>query len=264
MPRILFIGDIVGSPARLFIRDHLPGIRRERGIDCVVANAENAAGGAGLTTEIAHDLLQWGVDAITLGDHVWDQRRFDREIDQLAAVCRPANLPPGVPGKPWLIVEVAGMKIAVVTVLGRTLMKLMADCPFRGIDAALGQLSPLCDAVLVEFHAETTAEKIAMGWYLDGRALAVLGTHTHVVTADECILPAGTAYITDVGMTGPHASVLGREIAPVIARFLDGLPRRFHVAESDVRLNAVVLDIDAGSKQVVRIERLAVTGAPAL
>lgn len=262
MTRILFLGDIVGHPGRTMLRDQLAAIRRERAIDCVVANAENAAGGAGLTAEIAHCLREWGVDAITLGDHVWDQRQFDVQIDDLPHVCRPANLPPGSPGKAYLIVNAGKLRLGVVTFLGRTLMKLHADCPFRSADQILAEIIPQCDVVLAEIHAETTAEKVAFGWYLDGRVTAVVGSHTHVATADERLLPRGTAYITDVGMTGPHHSVIGREVEPVIARFLDSLPRKYTVATDDVQLNGVLLEVDPATRAAVRFERINIRQEP--
>lgn len=262
MIRVLFLGDIVGHPGRLMLRDQLAAIRRERAVDCVVANAENAAGGAGLTAEIAHSLREWGVDAITLGDHVWDQRQFDTQIDGLHHVCRPANLPPGSPGKAYLIVDAGKLRLGIVTFLGRTLMKLHADCPFRTADEILAEIIPQCDVLLVEIHAETTAEKISFGWYMDGRATAVVGTHTHVATADERFLPRGTAYITDVGMTGPHHSVIGRELEPVIARFIDSMPRKFNIASGDVQINGVLLEIDPETRTAVKFERINIRQDP--
>ncbi len=223
-------------------------LRREESIDLVVANAENAAGGAGLTTAIAHELLACGIDALTLGDHIWDQRGFPSEIGELARVCRPYNLAPQCPGRTHTVIEKGGFRLGVVTVLGRQFMdKIHADCPFRAADAKLRELRDQTDAVLLEVHAEATSEKIALGYYVDGRAAAVLGTHTHVPTADPCILARGTAYITDVGMTGPYHGVLGREMQPVIARFLDGMPRKFPVADMDARLCGCIVGIDRDS-----------------
>ncbi|MGJ3244449.1 MAG: TIGR00282 family metallophosphoesterase [Opitutales bacterium] len=246
--QVFFIGDIVGAPGRKWVMEALPELRKAAGWDLVIANAENAAGGAGLTGAIANDLLAAGVDGITLGDHVWDQRGFDREIDELPRVCRPFNLPEGVPGQDHLVVETAdGFRLGLGTLLGGQFMKTPADGnAFRAADRLLdlfGRENP-CDAVLVEFHAETTSEKIAMGWHLDGRAAIIVGTHTHVPTADTTLLPRGSAYITDVGMTGPYASILGRSVEPVLLRFLDGLPRRFTVAEEAVRLMGLEVTID--------------------
>lgn len=260
--RVLFLGDIVGHSGRMMLRNQLAAIRREREIDCVIANGENAAGGAGLTAEIANSLREWGVDGITLGDHVWDQRQFDVQIDDLKHVCRPANLPPGCPGKEYLIVNAGSLRLGVVTFLGRTLMKIHADCPFRTADTILAEIIPQCDSVLVEIHAETTAEKIAFGWYMDGRATAVVGTHTHVATADERFLPRGTAYITDVGMTGPHHSVIGRDVEPVIARFVDGMPRKFNVATEDVQINGVLMEINPKTRAAEKFERIQVRQDP--
>lgn len=244
MLKILFIGDIVGQPGRQVILDKLPYLRQNLGLDLVVANGENAAGGSGLTGSIAEALLACGIDALTLGDHVWDQRGFDAEIEQLPQVCRPANLPPSNPGQTFLIIERNGFRLAVFTLLGRQWMNLKGDCPFRTADRLLEQIRGRAEAVLVEVHAEATSEKVALGWYLDGRVAAVIGTHTHVPTADGTILPRGTAYLTDAGMTGPHAGVLGRETAPIVARFIDQMPRRFPVAEGDVRLRGCLVSVD--------------------
>src|ERR1041384_6649463 len=244
MLKLLFIGDIVGRPGRDIVVDRVPKLRRERGIDFVIANGENAAAGAGITGSIAKSLLESGVDAITLGDHVWDQRGWETEIAEIDRVCRPANLPAACPGWDHLIIEARGFRVAVFTVLGRSYMNMKADCPFLAADRMVDQLRAQADAIIVEIHAEATSEKQAMGWHLDGRVTAVLGTHTHVPTADACVLPKGTAFMCDVGMTGPYASVLGREIQPVIARFLDGMPRRCEVAEGDVRISGAPGEID--------------------
>lgn len=246
MPKLLFIGDIVGKPGRDTVRAGVPALREQYTPDFVVANAENAAGGAGLTGQIAGELTDLGIDALTLGDHVWDQRNFAEEIVTLPSVCRPANLPPSNPGKPYLIVEKNGVKLGVFTVLGRTLMKLTADCPFRAADLVLAKLQKECDLIFAEVHAETTAEKVAFGWYLDGRAHAVIGTHTHIPTADNTILRRGTAYHTDAGMTGPYQSVLGREIDPIVAKFIDQMPRRWPVAEGDNRLCGTLVEFNGG------------------
>lgn len=258
MLKLLFIGDIVGRPGREIVADRLPRVRSEHAIDFVIANGENAAAGAGITGSIAKSILESGVDAITLGDHVWDQRGWENEIAQTDKVCRPANLPSACPGWDHVIIEARGFRVAVFTVLGRTFMNVKADCPFLTADRLIAQLRPQADAIIVEIHAEATSEKQALGWHLDGRVTAVLGTHTHVPTADAAILPKGTAFICDVGMTGPYASVLGREIKPVVERFLDGMPRRFDVATEDVRLSGALVEIGASSANAQKIELLTV------
>lgn len=256
--KLLFIGDIVGRPGRDILAEKLPRVRSEHGLDFVIANGENAAAGAGITGAIAKSILGCGVDAITLGDHVWDQRGWENEIGQIEHVCRPANLPKSNPGWDHLIIEKRGFRVAVFTVLGRTFMGLKADCPFLCADRMIDQLKGQADAIIVEIHAEATSEKIALGWHLDGRVTAVLGTHTHVPTADACVLPKGTAFMCDVGMTGPYAGVLGREVAPVVAKFIDGMPRRFEVATEDVRISGAMIEIGASMALAKKIELLTV------
>lgn len=258
MLKLLFMGDIVGRPGRELVIDLLPKIRAEHNVDFVVANGENAAAGNGITGAIARSLLNAGVDAITLGDHVWDQRGWESEITQIERVCRPANLPRSNPGWDHLIIEARGFRLGLFTVLGRTYMNLKADCPFLTADRMIDQLRAQCDAILVEVHGEATSEKQALGWYLDGRVTAVLGTHTHVPTADARVLPKGTAFICDVGMTGPYESVLGRDVAAVVGRFVDGLPRKFEVATEDNRLSAVLVEIGASTANAQKIELLTV------
>ena len=253
--KLLFIGDIVGKPGRDLVTALVPRVRAERGVDFVVANAENAAAGAGITGAICTTLLAAGVDVITLGDHVWDQKGFEVEITSLDRVCRPANLPAACPGRDHVVVEKDGFRLLVCTLLGRSFMGAKADCPFHGADALLQRLAGRFDGALVEIHAEATSEKQALGWHLDGRVTAVLGTHTHVATADASLLRKQTAFMCDVGMTGPHESVLGREIEPVIGRFLDGMPRRFGVATGDVRLSAALVEFNAAGR-AERIEWL--------
>ncbi len=240
--KFLFIGDVVGKSGREIVSAIVPKLRAERGLDFVIANGENAAAGAGITASLCKALLGAGVDVVTLGDHVWDQKGFEHEIVSLDRVCRPANLPAGCPGRDHVIVEKDGFKLLVFTVLGRSFMGMKAECPFLCADAMLQKLAGQFDGVLVEMHAEATSEKQALGWHLDGRVTAVLGTHTHVATADASLLRRQTAFMCDVGMTGPHESVLGREIEPVIGRFLDGLPRRFEVATGDNRLSAALVE----------------------
>lgn len=254
MISILFVGDIVGRPGREIVKERLAALRERLAVDFVVANAENAAAGAGVTGRIARELAAAGVDAITLGDHVWDQKAFDAEIGGLEQVCRPANLPAECPGRDRLVIERGGKRLGVFTVLGRNFMGMKADCPFLASRRVAAELEPHCDAILAEVHMEATSEKIAAGWFLDGRVAAVLGTHTHVPTADACVLPKGTAYLTDAGMTGPYRSVLGREIEPVVSRFLDGMPRRFEVATGDVRLSGALVRYDEGTRRATSCE----------
>lgn len=256
MLRILFVGDVVGRPGRDILLERLPRLRTEMKLDAVIVNAENAAAGAGITGSIARTLLQGGVDAITLGDHVWDQRGWESEIDDLPRVCRPANLPGACPGADHVVVNVKGFRLAVFTVLGRTFMGMKAECPFNAADNLLRTMAGEADGFLVEAHMEATSEKIALGWHLDGRVVAVLGTHTHVPTADAGVLPKGTGFICDVGMTGPYQSVLGREIQPIVDRFLDGMPRKCEVAEGDVRLSGAVVEYDETAKRTHKVELL--------
>jgi hypothetical protein len=255
MPKLLFIGDVVGRPGREILRSRVPELRQKMGLDFVVVNAENAAAGAGITEAIVKEILACGVDAITLGDHIWDQRGFDREIVNLERVCRPANLPAQCPGRDFLVVEGGGVRLGVCSLLGSTFMKVDADSAFHMLDAFIEKHKGSYDALLVDMHAEATSEKVAMGWYLDGRATLVAGTHTHIPTADETILKHGTAYITDVGMTGPYESVLGREVEGVLGRFLDGMPRRWEIASGDVRLCGVVAEftLDGMATSVERV-----------
>jgi metallophosphoesterase (TIGR00282 family) len=240
--KLLFIGDIVGKPGRELVAALVPKLRAEHGVDFVIANGENAAAGSGITGSICKSLLEAGVDVITLGDHVWDQKGWESEIGTFDRVCRPANLPAANPGRTHVIVEKQGFRLLVFTMLGRSFMGLKAECPFLGSDALLQSLAGQFDGALVEIHAEATSEKQAMGWHLDGRVTAVLGTHTHVATADASLLRRQTAFMCDVGMTGPHESVLGREIDAVVGRFLDGMPRRFEIATGDNRLSAALVE----------------------
>ncbi len=258
MPNLLFIGDIVGRPGRDIVSQELPRIREEMGLDFVVANGENAAGGSGLTAKIANELLACGIDALTLGDHVWDQRGFESEIDQLDRVCRPANLSSNCPGREYLVLESDGFRLGLFTVLGRQFMRPLTENPFVTADQLIQKLKMETDAIFVEIHAEATSEKTAMGWYLDGRACAVIGTHTHIPTADAVVLSRGTGYMTDAGMTGPYQSVIGRAVQPVVARFLDGMPRKFPVAEGDVRLCGAFVRIDATSGLCDSIEQITI------
>jgi 2',3'-cyclic-nucleotide 2'-phosphodiesterase len=250
--RVLFVGDVVGKPGRQAVAALLPRIRRDRAIDLVVVNGENAAGGAGLTGEIAQELRQAGADVVTNGNHVWDQRSFLKEIDGLEFCLRPLNLPPSNPGKGWTLANGA----LVANAIGRVFMAEQDD-PFRAMDLLLEELAGRAPAVrILDWHAEASSEKLAMGWHLDGRFSAVLGSHTHVPTADARILPGGTALVADAGMVGPRDSVLGIEPSIIVSRYLDHLPRRFEVASGVVQFNSVVVDVDDATGRARSIERL--------
>ena len=260
--KILFIGDIFGSAGRRIVRDHLQHVVESHKIDLVIANAENSAGGFGLTPSIADELFDLGCEVLTTGNHIWDKREIIDYFNSVNGdssgrarrVLRPANYAEGVPGVGWYEgVNRAGHKFAVINLQGRVFMQDNDD-PFRKADALLKQLT--AKVVLVDFHAEATSEKIAMGWYLDGRVTAVLGTHTHVPTADTRVLPKGTAYQTDVGMTGPYDSVIGVEKEQILQRFLTGLPGRFEAAKGDPRFCAVVIECDENTGRAHGIQRL--------
>jgi len=256
MPKILFLGDIVGRPGRDAVKARVKALRAERGFDLIIANGENSAAGAGITAVIADELIAAGLDGITLGDHVWDQRSFEADIGKLERVCRPANLPGQCPGRTYLVVTAAsGFRLGIFTVLGRNFMGMKGECPFACADKLLREHGKEADAWIVEAHMEATSEKVALGWYLDGRCAAVLGSHTHIPTADVSLRPRGTAYLTDLGMSGPYASVIGRDIQVGIARFLDGMPRKSEVAEGDVRLCGCVVEIDATTGLAIGAER---------
>jgi 2',3'-cyclic-nucleotide 2'-phosphodiesterase len=261
--RVLFIGDIVGSPGRQIVHDRLADIVSQRQIDLVIANGENAASGFGITPRLADELLGMGIDVLTGGNHSWDRKEILDYMPHQPRLLRPGNFPEGTPGFGSFTGRAKnGVKYAVLNLQGRVFLTPIDD-PFRKADAELAQLPADVAFVLVDIHAETTSEKIAMGWYLDGRVTAVVGTHTHVTTADERVLPRGTAYITDVGMTGPHGGVIGMDREAIIKRFLDGLPARFEVASGDVQMNCVLIETDdagernaAGRLRARHIERL--------
>lgn len=251
----------MGRPGRNFVKARIASLREELAADIVIVNAENSAGGSGMTGKIAEELIHAGVDAITLGDHVWDQKNFENEIEALGQVCRPANLPEYNPGRTHLIVEKNGFRLGIFTVLGRNYLTMKSSCPFQMADRKIEELAGQCDAVFVESHMEATSEKIALGWHLDGRAAAVIGTHTHVPTADGRVLPGGTAYLSDAGMCGPYASVLGRDVEEVLATFLDGMKRRFPVATDDVRICGCLIEVDAATGLALSFERIEVLQA---
>jgi metallophosphoesterase (TIGR00282 family) len=246
---ILCIGDIVGRPGKRVVADNLASIIKEQQIDCVIANAENSAGGSGLTYQIYEKLLKYGVNMITLGDHVYKKKDIITVLEKNDNIARPANFSMHAAGKSFAIYKTAkGPVIAVVPLIGRIFMK-PADSPYDCIDAILPKLSQQVDIIIVEMHAEATSEKVSMGYYLDGRVSCVFGTHTHVVTADEKILPKGTGYITDIGMTGAHHSVLGRKIESVLKNFRTRMPCPFEIATGDLRLNGIIVTIDSRTKK---------------
>jgi metallophosphoesterase (TIGR00282 family) len=247
--RILFIGDIVGSPGRQIVSDRLADVVSQRQIDLVIANGENAASGFGITPRLADELLGLGIDVLTGGNHSWDRKEILEYMPHQPRLLRPGNFPEGTPGFGSFVgTAKSGVKYAVLNLQGRVFLAPIDD-PFRKADAELAKLPADVDVILVDLHAETTSEKVAMGWYLDGRVTAVVGTHTHVTTADEHVLPQGTAYITDVGMTGPHGGVIGMDREAIIKRFLDGLPARFEVASGDVQMNCVLIETDDGGER---------------
>jgi len=253
--RILFVGDVVGAPGRRIVRKHLKGLIREVGAELTIVNGENAAGGAGLTAPTAEELLGAGAQVITTGNHVWDKRDVVAVLERDPRVLRPANYPEGSPGRGVALVDVGGTRVAVVNLMGRVFMPLTDD-PFRAADRILADLRGEARVVVVDFHAEATSEKSAMGWALDGRVSAVLGTHTHVATADARILPGGTAFITDVGMTGPFDSVIGVKKEQAIERFRTSRSIPYETAEHDVRLAAVTVDVDPASGRATAITRV--------
>ncbi len=252
--RLFFIGDIVGKAGRQIVTDNLASIKETLNIDIVIANGENAAGGNGITKRMAEELFRAGVDAITLGDHVWDQRCFESEIDSIKNLCRPANVHSHNPGRDFLIIEKNGVKLGIFSLLGQTLMKIKSDCPFTAATRMVERLKPNCDIMFLDFHAETSSEKVSMGWHLDGIVQAVVGTHTHIPTNDARIFPKGTAFLSDAGMTGPWNSCLGRKWEVILQKFIDGRPRAFTMAAGDERLCACVIDIDVPTKRATFIE----------
>jgi len=254
--RVLFIGDIVGEPGRKAVFRNLDRLKGERDIDLAIGNAENAAGGFGVTAEVARDLFGAGVDVLTTGNHVWDKREALDFIRTEKRLIRPANYPEGTPGAGSAIFSTArGDRVAVLQVMGRVFMPAL-DCPFRTAAREVARLKRETPMVVVDMHAEATSEKVAMGWHLDGEASAVLGTHTHVQTADARVLPGGTGYITDAGMTGPMDGVIGMKRDLVLARFLSGMPKRFSVASGPNQFCAVAVDLDPDTGRCLAIDRV--------
>ena len=261
--RILFIGDIVGKPGRHICTQAIRGLRAEENLDLIVANAENVAGGSGLTPEIYHELTAAGIDGITMGDHVYRRREIFSILQTERRLVRPANYPSTAPGRDFAILRARqNVNVAILTLLGRVFMPPV-DCPFQAADRVLAALPSDVQVILVDFHAEATSDKQLMGRHLDGRVSAVLGTHTHVPTADERILPGGTAFQCDVGMTGPHESILGRRIDRVMETTRTYRPTHFEVATGDVRLNGAIVDIDARTGRATAIRRICVDQATA-
>jgi hypothetical protein len=248
---ILMIGDIVGQPGRQAVSKFLPDLHQRYGLDMIIANAENAAGGFGLTSNIARELFSAGIDVLTSGNHIWAQKEIVPYLDGEMPILRPLNYPPGVPGRGYMI---SGQTM-VVNLMGRTFMSDL-DCPFRAMDKLLVELKRKPPVIIVDFHAEATSEKVAMGRYLDGRVSAVLGTHTHVGTIDAQLLPQGTAYVTDIGMTGPTDSIIGDDPESVLQRFLTGMPHHLSVGKGKPILNAVMVEVAEDSGRAINIERI--------
>jgi metallophosphoesterase (TIGR00282 family) len=254
--RLLFIGDIVGKPGRELVRHGLASLADFHQIDLVIVNAENSAAGFGITREIGDQLLEWGVDVMTSGNHIWDKREAIDYIGAESRLLRPANFPAGVPGNGSYLARARnGISVGVINIMGRVFM-LNIDDPFAVVLREIEAMRQRTRVIFVDFHAEATSEKVAMGWHLDGKVTAMVGTHTHVQTADERILPKGTAYLTDVGMTGPHDSVIGVEVQAALGRFLTGMPARFETATDNPRLNAVIVEADDRTGLAVDIERI--------
>jgi len=254
--RILFIGDVVGKPGRQAVAALVPALRRERDVDLVIANGENSAHGAGFTQTTVTELLESGVDVLTSGDHTWDQKEAYQVIDRERRLIRPLNMAPNVPGRGSTIVNVGDrFSVGVLNLMGRVYMPAN-DCPFRAGEAEVNRLRQKTNIIFVDMHAEATSEKIALSRFLDGKVSAVVGTHTHVQTADEQILPNGTAYLSDAGMTGPHDSVLGRDVEAVVRRFVTGMPQKLEVATGKVELCGVIIEVDELSGKARKIERL--------
>lgn len=252
--RVLFVGDVIGRPGRHAVAHLLPRLRRELALDLVIVNGENSAGGFGITAATVRELRDAGADVVTTGNHVWDHKQFLEEIGREDRVVRPANYPPGAPGRGALEIQVRGRTVLVVNLQGRTFMAALDD-PFRTVDAILAE-HPAAHHVIVDMHAEATAEKVAMGWHLDGRASLVVGTHTHVPTADQRLLPGGTAYVTDVGMVGPRDSVIGVVPRASLARFLSGMPQRNAIGSGPVTFNSVLATMWEPQRQATTITRV--------
>ena len=249
--KILAIGDIIGKPGRSAVERLLPGLYREYGIDLVIGNGENAAGGIGLTPGTAQELFDAGIEVITSGNHIWSHKELLPYLEGNSAILRPLNYPPSSPGYGYLLKH----NVLVVNIIGRTFMDNF-DCPFRAMDSLLAGFENKPNIIIVDFHAEATSEKAAMGWYLDGRVSAVLGTHTHIGTIDARILPGGTAYVTDIGMVGPVDSVIGDDVSSVLNRFLTQIPRRLSVGKGTVEFNAILVEVNKDTGKATSIQRI--------
>ncbi len=260
--KVLFIGDIVGAYGRAVVKELLPGLKAEHSVDLTIANGENSAHGYSITEKIYHELLEMGIDAVTMGNHLFEKKELREKIDTFDRLVRPANFPAGAPGRDYLIVEVKGKKIGIINLLGRVFMQCL-DCPFQAADKLVARLKEKCAAIIVDFHAEATSEKVALGYWLDGRASAVLGTHTHVMTADDKIMLNGTAFISDVGMCGSADSIIGMNKEPILKRFVTQLPERFEPTNEGRGLfNAVVMEIDTATGKAKSIKRISITTDP--
>lgn len=254
--RVLFIGDIVGEPGRKAVKELVPKIKKREKLDFVIANGENVAGGSGITPVLLDELLSYGVDVVTTGDHVWKRKEIVERISQDARILRPANYPRESPGFGSTVVQSkSGVDVGVIDIQGRVFMQAI-ECPFRAVKAELDRMKNKARIVIVDVHAEATSEKIALGWYLDGLVSAVVGTHTHVQTADEKILPQGTAFLTDAGMTGPFDSVIGRKKEQVLTRFITQMPVRFEMADGDIQLHGAIIDVDEKTGKANSIKRV--------
>ncbi|MFQ5962876.1 MAG: TIGR00282 family metallophosphoesterase [Candidatus Scalinduaceae bacterium] len=253
---ILAIGDIVGQPGRKILGEKLQNFIKEQDVGFCIANAENSAGGSGITVNIANKLFSYDINVITMGDHVWKRKEIFNSLQSEQRLLRPANYSPLAHGRGYVAIKTKeGCSIGIINLLGRVFMKPV-DCPFRAADAAVKELSKLTKIIIVDMHAEATSEKIAMGWHLDGKVSAVVGTHTHVQTADEKILPKGTGYITDLGMTGPHESILGRRIDPVLKSIVTQVPARYDIAEKDLHIEGAVITVNKETGKAEKIKRV--------
>lgn len=253
--KVLFVGDIVGNPGRRAAKALVPKLRNELSVDLCIANCENAAGGSGITYVVAQELYGSGIDIITMGNHTWSKKEILNFIDSDSRIIRPANYPAELPGRGSTIIDVKGSKVGVLNVMGRVYMDSI-DCPFKAAEKELEYLKSFTKMVVVDMHAEATSEKCALAWFLDGRVSCVLGTHTHVQTADERILPFGTGYITDVGMTGPHEGIIGVNRDIIIKKFLTHMPARFEIAAGIAQFNAVLININEKNGKTLSIKRI--------
>ena len=256
MLRVLFLGDVVGEPGRSAVIAKLPELRQSLDLDFIIVNGENAAGGRGITGKITIDLLRAGASVITTGDHIWDQKDIIAFLSFEPRLLRPVNYPPGAPGNGFIVLETPKGKVGVLNVQARTFMQPILENPFRSAEDAIAQIQAETRVIIVDVHGETTSEKIAIGRYLDGKVSAVIGTHTHVQTADEQIFPGGTAFLCDAGMCGPVNSILGRAIEPIVTRFMSNLPATFPVASGEVRLRGALVDIDEKTGRAISIRRV--------